>query len=188
MRCRSCGRKMRLVRVLPDNTKLVAGFEHHVFHCPDGHDHGGKLVFSRTIGSLPPEPIGLPSASRRSSKLTGGAAAVAISRTWAQIVGTVPHWAPLKACAKIAAMFRHSNDPGRVENASTAYSALAPLAPILQAAAGGESSALKTMTAVHIDEAILLLRRLSRMHRRPPSSRSQQASLAFRELAKTAAM
>lgn len=47
MRCLACGAGMILVKVVPDDTMAVAGFEHHTFMCSDCNDIERRLVFSK---------------------------------------------------------------------------------------------------------------------------------------------
>jgi hypothetical protein len=56
-----CGEEMRLVQSVPDETMIVAGFEHHTFHCAACHDEERRLVFVREPKALSP-PIQTESA------------------------------------------------------------------------------------------------------------------------------
>src|ERR1700730_13759795 len=61
MRCLVCDTEMRLAEVVPDDTMLVPGYEHHTFRCPQCGDEERRLVFVRAGESRGVEPV--PSAS-----------------------------------------------------------------------------------------------------------------------------
>jgi hypothetical protein len=48
MRCVTCGTEMHLVEVAQDNTKMVRGYEHHVFVCSGCGEVERRLVFNKT--------------------------------------------------------------------------------------------------------------------------------------------
>jgi transposase-like protein len=45
MRCPACGAEMHLMKVAPDKTMMVPGYEEHTFECSGCHDHVRRLVF-----------------------------------------------------------------------------------------------------------------------------------------------
>jgi hypothetical protein len=51
---------MRLKQVVPDDTMLVPGYEHHLLECPACHEIERRLVFTREIEPTPFEPRPLP--------------------------------------------------------------------------------------------------------------------------------
>jgi hypothetical protein len=55
MRCMACGEEMRVVRVVPDDTMPVAGYEHHTLECPACHEVESRLAFTREIEPVPVE-------------------------------------------------------------------------------------------------------------------------------------
>jgi hypothetical protein len=67
MRCPACGAEMHLMKVAPDQTMMVAGYEEHTFECSGCHDHVRRLVFiPRAIEPLTSEQMRLPPARFRS--------------------------------------------------------------------------------------------------------------------------
>ena len=62
MLCISCGTEMRLVRVEPDDTMMVTGYEHQTFECPSGRETERRLTFTREPTPQPgqPAPIDTP--------------------------------------------------------------------------------------------------------------------------------
>jgi hypothetical protein len=47
MLCISCGTEMRLVRVQPDDTMMVTGYEYQTFECPSCRETERRLTFTR---------------------------------------------------------------------------------------------------------------------------------------------
>ena len=47
MRCMACGAEMHVVQVVPDNTLMVPGYEHHTLQCSGCNDIERRLVFNR---------------------------------------------------------------------------------------------------------------------------------------------
>jgi hypothetical protein len=47
MLCISCGTEMRLVRVQPDDTMMVTGYEYQTFECPSCREIERRLTFTR---------------------------------------------------------------------------------------------------------------------------------------------
>jgi hypothetical protein len=47
MRCMVCGAEMRVMQVVPDDTMMVPGYEHHTLQCTGCNDVEQRLVFSR---------------------------------------------------------------------------------------------------------------------------------------------
>ena len=43
----ACGAEMRLVRVEPDASMLVSGYEHHAWHCSGYGEDERRMVFTR---------------------------------------------------------------------------------------------------------------------------------------------
>jgi hypothetical protein len=67
MRCPACGAEMHLMKVAPDKTMMVPGYEEHTFECSRCHDHVRRLVFiPRAIEPLTSEQMRLPPARFRS--------------------------------------------------------------------------------------------------------------------------
>jgi hypothetical protein len=71
MRCMACGAEMQVVQVVPDNTLLVPGYEHHTLQCSGCNDIERRLVFNReaaeraaaaeaTPAAPPAEPVAEP--------------------------------------------------------------------------------------------------------------------------------
>jgi hypothetical protein len=57
MRCMACDAEMILMRVVPDDTLGVAGFEHHTFMCSACHDVQRLRVFTRHGRESAAEPM-----------------------------------------------------------------------------------------------------------------------------------
>jgi hypothetical protein len=55
MRCMACGEEMRVVRVVPDDTMPVPGYEHHTLECPSCHEVECRLAFIREAEPVPVE-------------------------------------------------------------------------------------------------------------------------------------
>jgi hypothetical protein len=59
MRCMACGAEMRLMQVVPDDTMMVAGYEHHTLQCTGCDEVERRLVFNREktpVDSVPAPP------------------------------------------------------------------------------------------------------------------------------------
>lgn len=54
MLCISCGSEMRLVRVQPDDTMMVKGYEYQTFECPSCQETERRLTFTR---EPTPQPV-----------------------------------------------------------------------------------------------------------------------------------
>jgi len=52
----ACGEEMRLIRVAPDHSEPVPGFERHTFKCPHCQDTEQRLVFNRPAKFMPEHP------------------------------------------------------------------------------------------------------------------------------------
>src|SRR5438132_772824 len=46
MKCLACGTEMQLVEAVPDETIMVAGFEHRTLQCPGCNEVERRLVFN----------------------------------------------------------------------------------------------------------------------------------------------
>ena len=57
MRCTACDAEMILMRVVPDDTLGVAGFEYHAFMCSICHDVDRRRVFTRHGRESDAEPL-----------------------------------------------------------------------------------------------------------------------------------
>jgi hypothetical protein len=58
MLCILCGAEMRLAKVEPNETGLVAGFEHHTFECTGCDEVERRLTFTRhDASSAEPVPV-----------------------------------------------------------------------------------------------------------------------------------
>lgn len=55
MRCLSCGAEMDLIEVVPDDTKMVRGYEHQTWQCSSCAETERRLVFSGANGSSKPQ-------------------------------------------------------------------------------------------------------------------------------------
>jgi hypothetical protein len=65
MRCLSCGAEMDLIEVVPDDTKMVRGYEHQTWQCSSCPETERRLVFSGPNGAphpqkFPPRPRPAP--------------------------------------------------------------------------------------------------------------------------------
>ena len=47
MRCVTCGEEMRLVQIVEDKTKMVAGYEQHMLECSGCGEAEHRLVFNK---------------------------------------------------------------------------------------------------------------------------------------------
>jgi hypothetical protein len=84
MRCMACGAEMRLMQVVPDDTMMVAGYEHHTLQCTGCDEVERRLVFSRKktpVDSVPaaPEKRVAPDSTHQSER-------VAAPSAWARAV------------------------------------------------------------------------------------------------------
>jgi hypothetical protein len=63
MTCPACGAQMHLIKVAPDKTMMVPGYEEHTFECSGCHHHVRRLVFiPHAIEPLTSERMRLPPA------------------------------------------------------------------------------------------------------------------------------
>ena len=62
MLCISCGTEMRLVRVQPDDTMMVTGYEHQTFECPSCRETERRLTFTREPTPQPGQPVAVDAA------------------------------------------------------------------------------------------------------------------------------
>jgi hypothetical protein len=69
MRCMACGAEMRLMQVVPDDTMMVAGYEHHTLQCTGCDEVERRLVFSRE--KTPVDSVPAPPAKRVAPETTG---------------------------------------------------------------------------------------------------------------------
>jgi hypothetical protein len=69
MRCMACDAEMILMRVVPDDTLGVAGFEHHTFMCSACHDVQRHRVFTRHGRESAAEPMPVIPHQRGDQKL-----------------------------------------------------------------------------------------------------------------------
>jgi hypothetical protein len=91
MRCPACGAEMHLMKVAPDKTMMVPGYEEHTFECSGCHDHLRRLVFiPRAIEPLTNEQMRLPPARFR-SPVDGSTP----KGTWSQALRAVPRVNPM---------------------------------------------------------------------------------------------
>jgi hypothetical protein len=63
MLCISCGTEMRLVRVEPDVTMMVTGYEHQTFECPSCRETERRLTFTREPTQQPSQPAPIDEAA-----------------------------------------------------------------------------------------------------------------------------
>ena len=63
MLCISCGAKMRLVRVQPDDTMMVTGYEHQTFECSSCGETERRLTFTREPTPQPGQPAPIDEAA-----------------------------------------------------------------------------------------------------------------------------
>jgi hypothetical protein len=59
MRCLACGAEMDLIEIVPDNTKMVRGYEHQTWQCSSCSETERRLVFSGANGSSHPQKFPL---------------------------------------------------------------------------------------------------------------------------------
>ena len=53
LKCPACGAQMHLIKVAPDQTMMLPGYEEHTFECSSCHEHVRRLVFiPRAIAPL----------------------------------------------------------------------------------------------------------------------------------------
>lgn len=85
-KCPACGAEMHLIKVAPDETMMVPGYEEHTFECSGCHDHLRRLVFMpRAIGPLTSEQMRLHPAWRKTEN--EGATA---NGAWSRALRAVP--------------------------------------------------------------------------------------------------
>ena len=91
MRCPACGAEMHLMKVAPDKTMMVPGYEEHTFECSGCHDQVRRLVFiPRAIEPLTNEQMRLPPARFR-SPVDGSTP----KGTWSRALRAVPRVNPM---------------------------------------------------------------------------------------------
>jgi hypothetical protein len=97
MRCPACGAEMHLMKVAPDKTMMVPGYEEHTFECSGCHDHLRRLVFiPRAIEPLTNEQMRLPPARFR-SPVDGSTP----KGTWSRALRAVPRVNPMYAAGAL---------------------------------------------------------------------------------------
>jgi hypothetical protein len=79
MLCISCGTEMRLVRVEPDDTMMVTGFEYQTFECPSCQETERRLTFTREPTPQPGEPAPIEQAAPVPPASTNGDTAPPVS-------------------------------------------------------------------------------------------------------------
>jgi hypothetical protein len=90
MKCSACGAEMHLIKVAPDETTMVPGYEEHTFECSGCNDRARRLLFiPRAIGPLPSEQMRLAPARLKTEKERATA-----EGAWPRALRTVP---PVKA-------------------------------------------------------------------------------------------
>jgi hypothetical protein len=90
MKCPACGAEMHLIKVAPDETMMVPGYEEHTFECSGCHDDVRRFVLMpRAIGPLTSEQMRLPPAWVKTQN--EGATA---KGAWSRALRAVP---PIKA-------------------------------------------------------------------------------------------
>lgn len=69
MRCRACGGELILTNVVPDETVLVRGVEHHTFVCSTCHVTERRVVYIKDgrEAESPPMPVGAAPWVKRAS-------------------------------------------------------------------------------------------------------------------------
>lgn len=87
MKCRACGAEMHLMKVAPDKTKMVPGYEEHTFECSGCHDHVRRLVFiPRAIEPLTTEQMPRLTPTRLKGPVDGSTS----KGTWSRVLRVVP--------------------------------------------------------------------------------------------------
>ena len=67
LKCPACGAQMHLIKVAPDQTMMLPGYEEHTFECSSCHEHVRRLVFiPRAIAPLTGERMRVPQARPKS--------------------------------------------------------------------------------------------------------------------------
>jgi len=88
MRCLACGAEMRLMQAVPDNTMMVAGYEHQTWQCSSCNDVERRLAFTR--GKTPIENVPMPPAPPQALPTpqdeTAPPAATASASAWARTI------------------------------------------------------------------------------------------------------
>jgi len=57
MRCLACGAEMHLMQAVPDDTMMVAGYEHQTWQCTSCNDVERRLAFSRAKTPIAAVPM-----------------------------------------------------------------------------------------------------------------------------------
>jgi hypothetical protein len=79
MLCISCGTEMRLVRVQPDDTMMVTGYEYQTFECPSCQETERRLTFTREPTPQPGQPAPIEQAAPVPPASTNGDTAPPVS-------------------------------------------------------------------------------------------------------------
>ena len=80
MRCLACGAEMDLIEVVPDNTMMVAGYEHQTLQCSACSEVERRLVFSGRDAALQPQKF--PARQAPASAAADGADGAEIASAW----------------------------------------------------------------------------------------------------------
>jgi hypothetical protein len=87
MKCPACGAEMHLIKVSPDRSMMLPGYEEHTFECSGCHDHVRRLVFiPRAIAPLTSEPTPRLPPARLKSSVDGSTSKGA----WSRVLRAVP--------------------------------------------------------------------------------------------------
>jgi hypothetical protein len=89
MRCMACGAEMRLMQVVPDDTMMVAGYEHHTLQCTGCDEVERRLVFSREktpVESVPAPPAKREAPETKAPETERQSERVAAPSAWARAV------------------------------------------------------------------------------------------------------
>jgi hypothetical protein len=156
MRCKTCGRKMVLVQVVPDHTKkMVPGFEQQIFRCLAGHGTHQRLVFSQLIERAVSEPIIL---ARSSSDYS-------LRQTGARLLGSLWHRIVCRFSQR-SDVFGKYSAAVRLRNTVKMNALSGPFVPDVPASAGVDQRNPQDITPAQVEETIFLLERLSKFSTR----------------------
>ena len=75
----SCGTEMHLVRVQPDDTMMVTGYEYQTFECPSCRETERRLTFTREPTPQPGQPAPIDQAAPVPPASTSGDTAPPVS-------------------------------------------------------------------------------------------------------------
>jgi hypothetical protein len=85
----ACGAEMRLMQVVPDDTMMVAGYEHHTLQCTGCDEVERRLVFNREktpVDSVPAPPTRRVAPETKAQETGGQSERVAAPSAWARAV------------------------------------------------------------------------------------------------------